>query len=187
MTSIPKKDTALSGNPTVPTQALANDSLRTANTAWHWNEHDAIPEATLLRTTALPGFYGSGAWLPIQWNTQQSAPIDMTHAANASALIATSGGLYLINALVGFQANATGDRHASINVNAGGAYTVPSTVAYGHAAAAIVGVSVVGVSCLTRLLAGDHIEVFGRQDSAPLLAGQVGEGFTELRAVRIKR
>lgn len=189
MTSIPKRDPVFTGTPRAVTAPPGDDSVEIANTAWYWNEHDAIPEATLYRSANINNFFPNATWEPVTFNSQESSIVDMTHAANAAKLVATQGGLYLIQANVTFQSNAVGNRFAALAVNQNGAYAGGAgAAAYSSSqATAVAATKGMNLSALVRLSAGDHVELYGRQDSGSAKDLIGGDGYTTLRAVRMKR
>lgn len=134
--------------------------------------------------TATTSMATSGSSQLILFDTE-AYDTDTMHStsSNTSRITATTTGLYLVTASLGFAANATGYRVAQLRKNSAGAVgsgtkvaieAVPSTGASAPTSVAF--------AVYVQLTAGDYVEMFGFQNSGGALATVAGVGESFIQA-----
>ena len=133
--------------------------------------HGQVPAALIHRTSAFSVPENDVTTLPLPSERFDNQAMHEA-GANESRLTAPIAGLYLVEAMVPWANDATGTRQLTIRRN--GTTTVVTTTA---AAAAGSNTNNQQVSLVTRLNAGDYVEVTLRQTGVP--AGLNIQGFAE--------
>ena len=141
------------------------------------------PPRCSIYQTATTSMATSGSSQLILFDTE-AYDTDTMHSTstNTSRVTATTTGLYLVTAALGFAANTTGYRLAQIRKNSAGAVGSGTRVAIASASAVPTGATSLSFSAYVQLTAGDYVEMFGLQNSGGALATVAGVGETMIQA-----
>ena len=129
--------------------------------------------------SAASAFAVSGTFYAVGFDAE-SWDTDTMHstASNTSRLVATTSGLYVLEAQIAFAANATGVRSIDVRKNAAGNPASGSLV-YSARASAVSGVvTTVTADVDVQMAAGDYLEIFAAQTSGASLNSSAGQNVT---------
>lgn len=166
---------------TVPVEDTATVGAKITAAIWNGDVRDGInfllapPRVLAYQTTTATSFTsGTFAVVGMDAETFDSDSMHSTSVSNSRLTIVTTG-MYLIVGSLGFAANATGYRQAAIYKNG-----VLVQRSIGMAASA--GTTVVPITGLWSLTAGDYVELAGAQNSGGALASSLGADSTFIAA-----
>ena len=136
------------------------------------------PPRCQLYQTATTNMSTSGTASVILFDTEQYDTDSMhSTSSNTSRITCNAAGLYVVEATLGFAANATGFRRLDLRKNGG----ATPFAAVSHAAAPTLSTGV-SVTAEVQLSVGDYIEMFGTQTSGGALASVAAIAWTSFSA-----
>lgn len=143
-----------------PDEPLANMDLAIKALATAVDPHGAVLQRNALQ--ALP----TSVWTPITFDTEAHDPFGEV-AANPSAFVVPSSGLWLFCATVTFATNVTGQRGARLQVGASNTLGF----AFNPAPTATPFVAAINVTAIAKLSTGDAVQLQGYHNAGGAAGG----------------